>query len=114
MMREKRTASRRINFIPCQKLYLSDENLDIEGIFHRIRMGKKCRSFYLIARSEREGELFVIYSAQELLLPIYDGRDIYVAGIAKGYRRTLGLLIEMLLVMYQDTKTFDVDHYFHP
>ena len=56
----------------------------------------------------------MIYSAQELLLPIYDGRDIYVAGIAKGYRRTMGLLIEMLLVMYQDTKTFDVDHYFHP
>ena len=109
-MRREKTTNRRLNFIPCQNLYLSDDDLDIEGMFHRIRMGKKCRSLYLIALSERDGEMFVIYSAQELLLPVYDGRDIYVAG----YRRTLSLLKQMLLTVYQDTNTFDVDHYFHP
>lgn len=113
-MRRKKTTDRELNIIPCQNLYLSDDGIDVGEMFHRIRMGKKCRSLYLIARSERDGELFVIYSAKELLLPVYDGKDIYVAGIARGYRRTLGLLKEMLLTMYQDTKTFDVDYYFHP
>ena len=103
-----------LNLIPCANLYLSDERMDVEAVFHRIRMGRLCPWLYLITLSEQEGELFAIYAASELSQPFYDGRDMYVCGIGRGYRRTLGLVEQMLWQIYQDTDAFDVHRYFHP
>ena len=111
-LRSKRTVS--VSLIPTNGIYLSNDNLNIERIFRRIQLGKRCRRLYLIALSEKEGELFVIYPAKELMLPFYDGRQIKVAGIGVGRKQTLGLLEQMISDIYRETHTIDVDHYFNP
>ncbi len=108
----RRTTNSNINFIPAEHLFLSDDRLNVSDVFHRIRMSKHCWGVYLITLSPREGELFVIYSCKELMLPVYDGRSFVVAGIGKGRRQTLELLEQMIMEVYKDTNSFDVDHYF--
>ena len=106
------TADHDIVFIPCEPLFLSDKAIDAEAVFQKIRMGRGRPNLFLITRSEREGELFVIYSATELSQPFYQGRTFYVAGIGRGRRQTLTLLSDMVEQLYRETMGFDVNHYF--
>ncbi|MBR1627989.1 MAG: hypothetical protein IJ679_01820 [Lachnospiraceae bacterium] len=109
----QKTTEKGLNFKTVEKLYLSNERLNPGAVFRRIRHGKRLRSLYLIVLSERDGELFVIYPAKELLLPMYEGRQFEVAGIGRGRRKTLLLLEQMFSDMIQEMNTIDVDHYFH-
>ncbi len=104
------------DFVPAQPLYLSNDRMNVQKIFDQIRKGRKLRFLHFIVRSEKEGELFVIYSAQELLLPVYEGRRFEVVGIGRGKKDTYRLLerIIMDILASSDKNQINVDHYFNP
>ena len=107
------TPENNLNFIPLKRFYLSDDRLDPQKIFHRIQMGKKCSFLYLIALSGRDGELFVIYPAKELLLPIYKNRTIEICGIAKGEKNAIRLIEQIISDVYTERNEINVDLFFH-
>lgn len=110
----RRTTNANINFIPAGRMFISDDRIDVSAVFHDIRMGRRRRKIYLVTLSPKDGEMFVIYSCRELLLPFYDGKSFVVCGVGKGFRRTLELLEQMIMAVYKDTDHFDVEHYFLP
>lgn len=97
-----RTANPKVNIAFSDNLYKTSDRLNPDKIKNNILSSKKQRSIYLIADSEKEGEMFVIYRANELMLPIYDNTDISIVGIGKGRRNTLKLLGDILIDMNID------------
>ena len=84
-----------------------------DEIFEKIRKGLDCRGVRLIMMSEQVGEMFEIYTADELLLPFYEGKRFVVCGIAKGRKRTYRLLVSMIDSMYQEMGRIDANLFFN-
>lgn len=96
------TANPRIDISFADKLYKSSDSINPVTVRDKILNKKKQLRIHLIAESEADGELFVIYKADELFLPIYDNTAVKVVGIGKGRKTTLKLLGEILTDMKLD------------
>lgn len=95
-----------------KKLYISEglKGREKEVIRH-LENGDFQFRVYLIALPEKEENQLEIYHSAMLLQEWYRKKDVFVAGIAKGYEEALALVREITQETYENTGDVKIRQY---
>ena len=99
-----------------RNLYVSDKVKDAGDIVARIRRGEPVSGVRLVTMpaARKEGEQFAHMSAGMLKQPLLRRQDLYVIGLAAGYRDANELAARIVGEAYAVTGTPDVRAYLFP
>jgi hypothetical protein len=86
-------------------------------VFGRIRKNRFQLNTYLIALSDNPSNLLELFSANVLNQPYFkkkkNTKDLYIVGIAIGYKEGLEVIRQIIDEVYQNTGGFDIRGYLH-
>ena len=99
-----------INF--AGKLYLSDASLSREVIRRELASARPRRWWYVVLPISKGPDLLEVVSLRELVKPLHRDCDITIIGAAKGYRRSLRLVEQMIGDLYAADKDMNVHDFF--